>query len=162
MKVFAFGLAAALMMGGLAQAQMDDPTGPQPTLPTEPLTIVADTGTSHVFTVELAQTQQQQETGLMFRSMVPADTGMLFPSPQAPQPQVSEMWMKNTIVPLDMVFIGADGTVKAIAEDAAPYSLRVISSGVPVLATLELQAGVTAAEDIKVGDKVIAPQFGNG
>jgi uncharacterized protein len=159
MKVFAFGLAAALMLGGLAHAQNDDPTGPQAKLPTEKLTIVSDDGKSHVFTVEVAATTQQQDTGLMFRPVVPAATGMLFPWPQ---PQVSEMWMKNTIAPLDMVFIGADGTVKAIAENTVPYSLRTISSGVPVLATLELQAGITAAEDINVGDKVIAKQFGGG
>jgi uncharacterized protein len=109
--------------------------------------------------VEVAATEQQQDTGLMFRTSVPADTGMLFPWPQ---PQISEMWMKNTIEPLDMVFIGADGTVKAIAENTVPYSLRVISSGVPVLATLELQAGITAALDINVGDKVAAKQFSGG
>jgi len=159
MKVFAFGLAAALMVAGFAHAQDDDPTGPQPKLPTEQLTIISDDGKSQVFTVEVAETAQQQDTGLMFRQVVPADTGMLFPWPQ---PQVSEMWMKNTIAPLDMVFIGADGTVKAIAENTVPYSLRTISSGVPVLATLELQAGITAAEDINVGDKVIAKQFGGG
>jgi uncharacterized membrane protein (UPF0127 family) len=159
MKVFALGLAAALVVAGAAHAQNEDPTGPQPKLPTESLIIVSDDGKSHVFTVEVAETEQQQDTGLMFRPEVPANTGMLFPWAQ---PQVSEMWMKNTISPLDMVFIGADGTVKAIAENTVPYSLRTISSGVPVLATLELQAGITAAEDINVGDKVIAKQFGGG
>ena len=104
-------------------------------------------------------TEQQQDTGLMFRRVVPAATGMLFPWPQ---PQVSDMWMKNTIAPLDMVFIGADGTIKAIAENTVPYSLRDISSGVPVLATLELQAGTTASLNINVGDRVIAKQFGGG
>jgi uncharacterized protein len=157
MKVLALGLVAAVMTAGMACAQTDDPTGPQPKLPTEKLTIISDDGKSHVFSVELALTTQQQDTGLMFRTSVPADTGMLFPWPQ---PQVSEMWMKNTIVPLDMVFIGADRTVKAIAENTVPYSLRAISSGVPVIATLELQAGITAADDINVGDKVIAKQLG--
>ncbi|MDR3521941.1 MAG: DUF192 domain-containing protein [Acidocella sp.] len=153
-------LAAALVMvTGVARADSDDPTGPQPKLPTEQLTIISDDGKSHVFNVEVAATTQQQDTGLMFRPVVPADSGMLFPWPQ---PQVSEMWMKNTIAPLDMVFIGADGTVKAIAENTVPYSLKDISSGVPVLATLELQAGLTAAEDINVGDKVIAKQFPGG
>ena len=104
-------------------------------------------------------TPEQQITGLMFRTSVPADTGMLFPWPQ---PQISEMWMKNTIVPLDMVFIGPDHRIKAIAEDTVPYSLRAISSGVPVIATLELQGGITAADDINVGDKVIAKQLGGG
>jgi uncharacterized membrane protein (UPF0127 family) len=157
MKVLAWGLMAAMMTAGMACAQTDDPTGPQPKLPTEKLTIVSADGKSHVFTVELALTTQQQDTGLMFRPTVPADTGMLFPWAQ---PQVSLMWMKNTIAPLDMVFIGADGTVKAIAENTVPYSLRTISSGVPVIATLELQAGITAADDISVGDKVIAKQLG--
>ncbi|HEY1858083.1 DUF192 domain-containing protein [Acidocella sp.] len=157
MKVLALGLVAAVMTAGMACAQTDDPTGPQPKLPTEKLTIISDDGKSHVFSVEMALTTQQQDTGLMFRTSVPADTGMLFPWPQ---PQVSEMWMKNTIAPLDMVFIGADHTVKAIAENTVPYSLRSISSGVPVIATLELQAGITAADDINVGDKVIAKQLG--
>jgi uncharacterized membrane protein (UPF0127 family) len=158
-------LGVTILLSGLglaahpAHAANDDPTGPQAKLPTEPLTIIGDDGKSHVFTVEVAQTTQQQDTGLMFRPTVPADTGMLFPWPQ---PQVSDMWMKNTIVPLDMVFIGADGTIKAIAENTVPYSLRDISSGVPVLATLELQAGITASEDISVGDKVIAKQFNGG
>jgi uncharacterized membrane protein (UPF0127 family) len=148
-----------LCTAGLAAAQTDDPTGPQPKLPTEPLTIIADNGKAQKFTVELAATTQEQDTGLMFRPTVPAGTGMLFPWDP---PQVSQMWMKNTIAPLDMVFIGADGTVKAIAEDTVPYSLRDISSGVPVAATLELAAGTTAADDINVGDKVIAKQFPGG
>jgi uncharacterized membrane protein (UPF0127 family) len=148
MKVSLSGLAMVALVGGMASAQpvTDDPTGPQPKLPTEKLTIIGDDGKSHVFTVELAITEQEQDTGLMFRTDVPADTGMLFPWDQ---PQVSQMWMKNTVVPLDMVFIGADGTV------------RDISSGVPVVATLELQGGITATDDINVGDKVIAKQFGD-
>jgi uncharacterized membrane protein (UPF0127 family) len=153
-------LALALfLIAGAAAAQDDDPTGPQPKLPTEPLTIISHDGTKHVFTVELALTEEQQDTGLMFRNDVPADQGMLFPWAT---PQLSQMWMKNTIVPLDMVFIGADGTVKAIAENTVPYSLKNISSGVPVLATLELQAGITATDNIDVGDKVIAKQFPGG
>ena len=157
MKSLALGLVAAMAAAGMACAQTDDPTGPQPKLPTETLTIVADNGKSYVFTVETALTTQQQDTGLMFRTSVPADTGMLFPWPQ---PQVSNMWMKNTIVPLDMVFIGADHKIKAIADDTVPYSLRPISSGVPVIATLELQGGITAADNINVGDQVIAKQLG--
>ncbi len=160
MKLVWSVVAAGLLVTGAARAQsLPDPTGPQPKLPTEQLTIISDDGQKHVFNVEVAATTQQQDTGLMFRPVVPADTGMLFPWPQ---PQVSDMWMKNTIAPLDMVFIGADGTVKAIAENTVPYSLRDISSSVPVLATLELQAGITAALNIDVGDKVIAKQFGGG
>jgi len=150
-------LISLLMMAGVARA--DEPTKAQPKLPTEQLSIISDDGKTHVFTVELPVTEQQQETGEMFRTNIPADTGMLF---MWPQPQVSEMWMENCPVPEDMVFIGADGTIKSIAEDTVPYSLKNISSGVPVLATLELQGGITAAEDINVGDKVIAKQFSGG
>jgi uncharacterized membrane protein (UPF0127 family) len=145
------------MMAGAARA--DEPTKAQPKLPTETLSIISDDGKTHVFTVELPVTEQQQETGEMFRTSIPADTGMLF---MWPQPQISEMWMENCPVPEDMVFIGADGTIKSIAENTVPYSLKNISSGVPVLATLELQGGITAAEDINVGDKVIAKQFNGG
>jgi uncharacterized membrane protein (UPF0127 family) len=157
MRVAAMILAAAAFWSGVARA--DDPTGPQPKLPTETLSIVSDDGKTHVFTVELPVTEQQQDTGEMFRTSIPADTGMLF---VWPQPQVSEMWMKNCPVPEDMVFINPDGTIAAIAEDTVPYSLKNISSGGPVLATLELQGGITAALGISVGDRVIAKQFSGG
>ena len=132
-------------------------TGPQPKLATEALTIIGQHGKAHHFTVELARTPHEQEVGLMFRKTVPADTGMLFTWQPA---RVSEMWMKNTLAPLDMVFIGPHGTIRHIAENTVPQSLRVISSHVPVMATLELQGGITAKDDIDVGDKVVAPQFG--
>ncbi len=160
-RYYLAGLALCLVGSTLGRtaARADDPTGPQPKLPTEQLSIVSDDGKNHVFTVELALTETQQDTGMMFRTAIPAATGMLFPWPQ---PQVSEMWMKNCPVPEDMIFIGADGTVKAIAEMTVPYSLKTISSGVPVAATLEVQGGMTAALDINVGDKVVAKQFNGG
>jgi uncharacterized membrane protein (UPF0127 family) len=153
------GLAAVAVTGGLARAQDDNPTGAQPKLPTEQLTIVADDGKSHVFNVELATTGQEQMTGLMFRTRIPAGTGMLFPWPA---PQISDMWMKNCPVPEDVVFIGSDGLIKGIAENTVPYSLKGNSSPVPVSATLELPGGLTAALDISVGDKVIAKQIPGG
>ncbi len=131
-------------------------TGPQSKLSTETLVIMDQHGKPHKFTVELATTEHEQEVGLMFRKVIPANTGMLFTwNP----PKLSEMWMKNTIAPLDMVFIGPHGTIRHIAQNTVPESLRVISSHVPVAATLELQAGITAKYDIDVGDKVIGPQF---
>jgi uncharacterized protein len=145
---FGAGTASALAQ--------DDPTGPQPTLPREPLTITDAAGHAHAFQVEMATTPQEQETGLMFRQAVPADSGMLFVFPTVqPQP----FWMKNTLVPLDMVFINPDGTIRAIAENTVPYSLAPVDSGGPVLAVLELQGGITAKDDISVGDRVTAPQF---
>ena len=146
----AFGAGAA---PALAQK---DPTGPQPTLPREPLTITDDGGHAHAFQVEMATTPQEQETGLMFRTAVPPDGGMLFVFPTV---QPEPFWMKNTLVPLDMVFINPDGTIRAIAENTVPYSLAPVDSGGPVLAVLELQGGITAKEDISVGDRVTAAQF---
>jgi uncharacterized membrane protein (UPF0127 family) len=140
-----------------AHAQ-DDPTGPQPTLAKQPLTIIDDSGKAHHFQVEMAITPQEQETGLMFRTLVPADSGMLFVFPVV---QPEPFWMKNTVVPLDMVFIDADGTIRAIAENTVPYSLAPVDSGGPVKAVLELQGGLTAKEQISVGDRVIAPTFRN-
>jgi uncharacterized membrane protein (UPF0127 family) len=151
--------AALACLPLIAHADPGDPTGPQPKLPTEQLTIIGDDGKSHVFNVELPVTQQQQDTGEMFRTFIPPDAGMLFLQPHT---QLWQMWMKNCPVPEDMVFINPDGTIASIAEMTVPYSLKTISSGIPVLATLELQGGITAADDISVGDKVIAKQFPGG
>jgi uncharacterized membrane protein (UPF0127 family) len=142
-----------------ARAQMPEPTGPQPELPKEKLVITTKAGTQHVFQVEMAMTPAQQITGLMFRTSVPADGGMLF---DWGTPRDSQMWMKNTLVPLDMVFIEADGTIRSIAENTVPESLAVIDSRGPVLATLELQGGITAKLGITVGDKVTARIFTGG
>jgi uncharacterized membrane protein (UPF0127 family) len=150
----ALGLTFGL--GGTPALAQTDPTGPQPTLPREPLTITDDQGHSHAFQVEMATTPQEQETGLMFRTAVPADSGMLFVFPTV---QPEPFWMKNTLVPLDMVFINPDGTIRAIAENTVPYSLAPVDSGGPVLAVLELEGGITAKDDISVGDRVTAAQF---
>ncbi|MDE8344665.1 MAG: DUF192 domain-containing protein [Acidocella sp.] len=159
MKALILGVMAVAMLGGVARAQDADPTGPQPKLPTTPLTIETSSGKTYHFTVELPVTAMQQETGEMFRTSIPADAGMLF---VWAQPEVSEMWMKNCPVPEDMVNIGADGLIKSINEDTIPYSLKPLSSVVPVVATLELQGGITAADDINVGDRVIAKPLGGG
>ena len=143
---------------GTARAQDKEPTGPQPELPKEQLIITTSDGAKHVFQVEMALKPEQQITGLMFRTSVPADGGMLF---DWGSPRDSQMWMKNTLVPLDMVFINQDGTIRAIAEDTVPQSLAVIDSRGPVRATLELAAGTTARLNIRVGDKVMQRIFGN-
>jgi len=140
----------------MARAQEDNITAPQPKLPTEKLTIITKDGAHHDFTVELATKPHEQEVGEMFRKEVPPDQGMLF---VWDFPHESPMWMRNTLVPLDMVFINADGTIRAIAENTVPESLATISSHGPVLAVLELAGGVTARLGIVVGDKVVAKQF---
>ncbi len=134
-----------------AGAQLPEPTKPQPDLPKEKLTILTRQGAKHVFNVEMATTEDQQTTGEMFRTTVPADGGMLF---DWRFPRESQMWMRNTLVPLDMVFINSDGKIRSIAENTVPRSLAVIDSQGPVRATLELAAGTTAKLDIRVGDTV--------
>ena len=113
----------------------EDITVAQPELPKEKLTIVTRDGQKREFNVEMALTPQQQETGLMFRKSVPEDGGMLF---DWGSPRESLMWMRNTVAPLDMLFINADGTIRRIAENTTPHSLATIDSGGPVRATLEL------------------------
>jgi uncharacterized membrane protein (UPF0127 family) len=150
---------AALALPAAVWAQAPaEPTGPQPTLPKEKLVIVTKSGQQHAFNVELATTPKQQEIGEMFRKSVPADGGMLF---IWPVPQDIRMWMKNTLVPLDMVFINTDGKIRSIAENTTPRSLAVIDSNGPVKATLELQGGITAKLGITVGDTVKVKAFGN-
>jgi hypothetical protein len=151
-------LALLAALPAAARAQMHTATGPQPTLPREKLVIASRDGATHDFDVEMALTPDQQMTGEMFRTSVPADTGMLF---LWKAPQESQMWMKNTLVPLDMVFINADGKVRSIAENTVPQSLAVVDSHGPVLATLELQGGITAKLGIRVGDTVKQRVFGN-
>jgi uncharacterized protein len=153
---YLLALAATLPVAAMAQAP--EPTGPQPGLPKENLVIVSHDGTQHVFDVEMATTPEQQTVGEMFRKDVPAGGGMLF---NWGVPRASLMWMRNTLVPLDMVFINANGTIRSIAENTTPRSLAVIDSRGPVLATLELAGGTTAKDDIRVGDTVKQRIFGN-
>jgi uncharacterized membrane protein (UPF0127 family) len=140
------------------RAQGVDPKGPQPELPKERLEIITRDGARHSFMVEMATTPEQQTVGLMFRPSVAPDGGMLF---DWGTPRDSQMWMRNTIASLDMLFINADGTIRSIAENTVPESLAVIDSRGPVRATLELAAGTAARLDIRVGDKVRQRIFGN-
>lgn len=145
-------LLAALLAPVAAFAA--DTTHAQAPLPKEDIVIYSNDGMPHRFNVEIASTPDQQEIGLMWRKQLAANQGMIF---DWGAPQVSTMWMKNTLIPLDMVFVGSDGRVDAITEQAVPQSLAIISSGVPVRATIELQGGITQALDIRVGDKVQIP-----
>ncbi|MCS6854120.1 MAG: DUF192 domain-containing protein, partial [Elioraea sp.] len=120
------------------------------------LAIITRDGRRHVFRVEVARTPDQQTVGLMFRESVPEDGGMLF---DWGSPRESSMWMKNTLVSLDMLFIAADGRIHRIAERTVPHSLAPISSRGPVRATLELAAGTAERLGIRVGDRVEHPIF---
>ena len=119
------------------------------------LSLVTASGPHH-FTVDVMRTRDQLERGLMFRRDLAADHGMLFDF-GASQPV--SMWMKNTYLPLDMVFIAADGRVVSVKHDAEPLSEAIIPSGGDVLGVLEVKAGTAARIGLKPGDRVVDPLF---
>ena len=121
----------------------------------QPLEIVTKTGVQ-VFSVEMATTDQEKETGLMYRRELPDGKGMLFDF--SPEQQVS-MWMKNTYISLDMIFIRADGRILRIAENTEPESTRIISSGGLAKGVLEVIAGTARKYGIAPGDRVAHPLF---
>ena len=119
------------------------------------LTITSSNG-AHDFTVETAKTEAEQQRGLMFRTGIAPNAGMLF-APYPPNgggPKEASFWMKNTPSPLDILFIRADGTIATIAENTVPFSEAPIPSGEPVAAVLELKGGRAAELGIAEGDKV--------
>lgn len=122
----------------------------RPELDRIPLTIEAD-GRAHRFTVEVARTEAEQARGLMFRESLAPDAGMLFPFPR---PRPATFWMKNTLIPLDMIFIRADGTIARIAVNTTPYSLDPVGVGEPVTAVLEIAGGRSVELGIEEGDRV--------
>jgi uncharacterized membrane protein (UPF0127 family) len=121
-----------------------------PALKTAPLEIVTARGDYH-FQVEVADTSASRERGLMFRKSLAGDRGMLF---DFKTPQAVAFWMKNTLIPLDMLFIGTDGRIVSIARDARPMDETAIPSGGSVLAVLELRGGRAAEIDAEPGDRV--------
>jgi hypothetical protein len=147
MRVFrrtAFILLGFLLVAGFARAAG---------LPT--LEIVSKTGV-HVFAVEIADTGAQREKGLMFRRELPEGQGMLF---DFHREQDVSMWMQNTYISLDMFFIQGDGRILRIAENTEPLSTRIIPSGGPVRAVLEVIGGTARKLGIAPGDKVAFPIF---
>lgn len=152
-SLLAGGLVLAGSVGsvsGMACAE-EVITAAQPPLPTAPLTITDQTGHDHRFTVELAKTPHEQEVGEMFRKEIPSDHGMLF---IWPAPQECAMWMRNTYVSLDIVFIDEQNRIHAIEENATPLSEGIISSHGSVRAVLELPAGTTEKLGLVVGDRI--------
>lgn len=122
-----------------------------------PLTVKTDDA-SHKFSVEMADTPEAITQGLMFRESLAPDAGMLFDFGEV---RPASMWMKNTLIPLDILFIDADGQVIAVARNAVPGSLRSLGPGVPVRAVLEIGGGRAKALGIMPGDTVQHPIFGN-
>lgn len=133
--------AMAIAFAGAAHPQ---------TLRVEPLDIATDKGVYH-FKVEIADTNATREHGLMNRKSLAADHGMLF---DFKTPQTVKFWMHDTLIPLDMVFIGADGRIVSIARNAAPMDETPIPSGGDVRGVLELRGGRAGEIDAEPGDKV--------
>ena len=119
------------------------------------LEIVTSTG-RHAFQVEIANDDTSRERGLMDRRYMAAGQGMLF---EFDHDAPVAFWMKNTYIPLDMIFIAPSGVVTHIAANAEPLSERIIPSGGPCVAVLELNGGTAASIGLKVGDKVRHPFF---
>jgi len=122
----------------------------------QPLEIATKSGV-HVFSVEMATTEEEKQNGLMWRKELPDGKGMLFDF--SPEQQIS-MWMKNTYIPLDMIFIRADGRILRIAENTEPLSTKIISSGGLARGVLEVIAGTAQKYGIQPGDRVAHPLFG--
>jgi uncharacterized protein len=125
---------------------------------TSDLVIVAASG-RHAFKVELAANEAQRQQGLMFRREMKPDAGMLFD--MGPREQEANFWMRNTFIPLDMLFIHSNGVIQNIAERTIPQSLATVPSDGTVKAVLELNGGTAARLGIKPGDKVLHRLFGN-
>ncbi|MCU0759591.1 MAG: DUF192 domain-containing protein [Steroidobacteraceae bacterium] len=154
-------LAALFCAAAPAPAPAADPDGAPllelSTFPRMPLTIHSATRPDgHVFRVWIADTPERQSQGLMFVRDLPADEGMLFVDAQS---RVWGMWMKNTFIPLDMLFIDARGRIVSVAERTVPHSLQTVSHPRPVKAVLELRGGEAARRGIRVGDRVEHPAF---
>jgi uncharacterized membrane protein (UPF0127 family) len=142
---FAVAFAATWLMAPLPAGSAEQQT----------LEIVSKNGV-HVFSVELAVTDEERQKGLMFRRSLPESQGMLF---DFKQDQDVSMWMRNTLVSLDMIFIRGDGRILRIAENTQTESDRIISSGGPVRAVLEVVAGTAKKFGIAPGDRVASPIF---
>lgn len=109
------------------------------------------------FTLEVADTEAQRERGLMFRTELAPDAGMLF---DYHKEQLAAFWMQNTLIPLDMIFVAADGTVKTIHVNARPQDPTAIPSEVPVRFVIEIAGGRSQEIGLKVGDKFEHPRVG--
>ena len=150
MRPYSFLLPVILLAGFCAPAFAGD-------LPVENIAVASKTGT-HIFKVEVAADNASRELGLMYRKEMAPDAGMLF---DFQTPQFVSFWMENTVLPLDMLFVRADGTIARIKANATPYSRESIPSGEKVQVVIELNAGRAAQLGIAAGDRVSAAQLRN-
>ena len=119
---------------------------------------IQTSGGVHQFTVEVAKTPGQHAQGLMFRRRLAADAGMLFIYPRA---EIIDMWMQNTLIPLDMLFIDGSSRISHIVQRTIPLSTETINSLEPAISVLELNAGTVSKLGIKLGDNVVSSAFQN-
>ncbi len=145
---------AMLLFSGLADSRLE--AGELASFERGELVIETAGGAQHDFVIELALTRRQQAQGLMYRRELGPRAGMLFV--YRPAQEVS-MWMKNTLIPLDMLFIESDGRIAKIVERTVPLSLASIASDQPVRGVLELNAGTARRLGIQPGDRVLHPDF---
>jgi uncharacterized membrane protein (UPF0127 family) len=125
---------------------------PQTGLKVVPLTIETSGGKRHVYKVEVAATAAQQAHGMMYRTSMAPMTGMIFPMDP---PRPAAFWMENTFIPLDLLFIGADGRIRNIIAGAVPKSRAQLPSAGPIAAVLELAGGESDRIGARPGDRVI-------
>jgi uncharacterized membrane protein (UPF0127 family) len=148
-----FGIPFVLATGGAcAQSENDGVKFERSSL------VIVTAAREIKFDIDMATTEPQREHGLMFRKQLGAYEGMLF---DFFREQPVSFWMKNTLIPLDMVFIAADGTVRHVHANAVPMSTDTIPSEAAVRAVLEINGGTARLLGIKPGDKVKHPIFGN-
>jgi uncharacterized membrane protein (UPF0127 family) len=154
LQSFCHSIASLAVAGALAATWLMAPL-PARSAEQQTLEIVSKSGV-HVFTVELAVSDEERQKGLMFRRSLPESQGMLF---DFKTDQDVSMWMRNTYVSLDMIFIRGDGRIQRIAENTQTESDRIIPSGGPVRAVLEVVAGTAKKFGIAAGDRVASPIF---
>lgn len=147
MRLLGASLALFLFLGACARAEEGE------------LVVETKDGTNHTFEIELALTPEEMARGLMYRTDLADGAGMLFFYPAC---EPAAFWMKNTLIPLDMIFIEADGRIARIAQMTVPETLDVHQSGVPVNGVLEVKGGLTQRLGIAAGDHVRHPWFGEG
>lgn len=156
-KAVVLAALAAMPIGCRAEPQGSVQAGAARTAPSGlelvPLEISSG-GRRHAFMVEVARTPQEQAQGLMFRERLGANEGMVFPFPT---PRPASFWMKNTLIPLDMIFVRSDGSIARIAANTVPQSLDPVGVSEPVAAVLELRGGRSAELGIVEGDRVSWP-----
>jgi uncharacterized membrane protein (UPF0127 family) len=152
---FAVALTALLLMS-LVRADGSDARELDRLFARSTLQIATPDARLHTFSIWVADNDARRARGLMFVRELADDEGMLFIYPET---QPVNMWMKNTYIPLDMLFVRADGRIERIAENTKPHSLETIGSGNPVRAVVELKAGAAARLKIRPGAQVIHSAF---